>query len=84
MKRVGSWMYENGQGVPKDYQQGIAWYRKATDEGHAIAQNNLGGMYENGRGVPKDDKEAIKWYRLAAEQGYAKKQAMRVIPYPRT
>jgi TPR repeat protein len=43
----------------------------ATDQGLAIAQNNLGTMYEDGKVLPQDYKEAIKWYRLAANQGKA-------------
>ena len=64
-------------------------YRKAAEQGQAIAQYNLGVMYANGQdvqlfnpdgyksygqGVPLDYTEAVKWYRKAAEQGYAKAQ----------
>ena len=63
------WMFENGQGVPKDYDEAVKWYRLAAAQGYASAQNNLGWMYEHGLGVPKDYDEAIKWYRLAAAQG---------------
>jgi TPR repeat protein/DNA-binding IscR family transcriptional regulator len=45
--------------------------RRAAEQGHAIAQNNLGIMYSSGQGVPQDDAEAAKWYRRAAEQGEA-------------
>ena len=38
-------MYANGQGVPQDYAQAVAWYRKAADQGNAAAQTNLGVMY---------------------------------------
>ena len=34
--------YENGSGVSKDEQQAITWYRKAADQGYAMAQYNLG------------------------------------------
>jgi hypothetical protein len=43
----------------------------SAEQGHAMAQNNLGFMYYNGTGVPHDDKEAVRWYRMSAEQGYA-------------
>jgi hypothetical protein len=62
-------MYANGQGVPKDDQQAVAWYRKAAEQGNAMAQFNLGNMYANGQGVPKDDQQAVAWFRKAAEQG---------------
>ncbi len=58
-----------GRGVEKDDAEAVKWYRKAADQGYALAQYNLGVMYANGRGVVKDDAEAVKWYRKAAEQG---------------
>ena len=67
-------MYDIGQGVPKDDVQAVKWYRLAADQGNVIAQFNLGLMYVSGQGVPKDYVQAVKWYRLAADQGYAKAQ----------
>jgi TPR repeat protein len=67
-------MYDNGQGVPQDYQEAVKWYRRAADQGVARAQSNLALMYDNGQGVPQDDQEAVKWYRRAAEQGNAAAQ----------
>ena len=64
-------MYGTGQGVPQDYAQAAAWYRKAADQGIAQAQSSLGRMYANGQGVPQDDVEAVKWTRLAADHGRA-------------
>ena len=45
--------------------------RVRAEQGHALAQYNLGLMYANGEGVPQDDKEAFNWYRKSAEQGHA-------------
>jgi len=53
----------------KDAAEAVKWYRKAAEQGHALAQTNLGFMYEKGDGVPKDAAEAVKWYRKATEQG---------------
>ncbi len=39
------YMYDQGQGVPQDYEQAIDWYRKAAEQGYAEAQCNLGSMY---------------------------------------
>jgi TPR repeat protein len=65
-----AFLYENGQGVPKDDVQAVTWDRKAAEQGHAGAQQALGSWYENGRGgVPKDDVQAVAWYRKAADQG---------------
>ena len=52
----------------------LKWYRLAAEQGHAHAQNSLGGMYSSGQGVLKDDAEAVKWYLWAANQGYANEQ----------
>lgn len=60
--------YKTGEGVDKNYETAVSWYRKAADQGFAGAQNNLAVMYEKGLGVPKDDFEAAKWYRRAAEK----------------
>jgi TPR repeat protein len=60
--------------VPKDYKEAVKWWRKAADQGHELAQFDLGNAYDNGRGVLKDDKEALKWYRKAADQGHAHAQ----------
>ena len=62
-------MYDNGQGVPKDYALAVQWYRKAADQGDANAQNNLGVMYANGQGVPKDYTLAYMWSNLGAAGG---------------
>ena len=35
-------MYSSGDGVPQDWEQARAWFRKAADRGHANAQFNLG------------------------------------------
>ncbi|MEO8740120.1 MAG: tetratricopeptide repeat protein [Casimicrobiaceae bacterium] len=67
-------MYENGQGVLRDYEKTLGWYRKAADQGHFGAQNNLGLMYAAGRGVAKNAGQAQEWYAKAAEQGFAPAQ----------
>ena len=44
-------MYHLDQGVSQ-HTQAASWYRKAAEQGHAEAQNNLGIMYAKGWGVP--------------------------------
>ncbi len=34
-------MYDNGQGVPKDYKTAVKWYRLAAKQRYAPAQYNL-------------------------------------------
>src|SRR3546814_4450247 len=62
-------MFEHGRGVRPDYVAATAWYRKAAEQGYALAQTNLGAMYDHGRGVATDHAEAARWWRKAAEQG---------------
>lgn len=59
----------------EDYAEAVKWYRKAAEQGLAVAQNDLGVCYENGEGVPQDYAEAVKWYRKAAEQGNVEAQS---------
>jgi TPR repeat protein len=61
--------YFKGLGVAQDYAEAARWYRKAADQGHALAQFNLGNAYFKGRGVTQDYAEAARWYRKAADQG---------------
>jgi TPR repeat protein len=68
-------MYGKGQGVPQDYAEAVRWYRKATDQGNADAEGNLGVMYDEGQGVPQDYAEAVRWCRKAADQGNAGAQS---------
>jgi TPR repeat protein len=63
-------VYEKGQGVPQFDTDVARWYRKAADQGHALAQFNLDMIYFNGQGA-QDAQEAEKWFRLAAKQGNA-------------
>jgi len=69
-----AFMYSNGEDIPQDYVEAMAWYRKAAEQGDANALANIAWMYRNGHGVPEDDVEAVAWYRKAAEQGHAAAQ----------
>ena len=58
----------------KDYKEEIEQYKKAAEQGDAVAQCNLGRRYYKGEGVEKDNKEAVRWWRKAAERGNANAQ----------
>jgi TPR repeat protein len=62
-------LYENGNGVPKDYQLALFWYRLSVNHGNAMTPTRLGRMYEHGNGVTKDVVQAQKWYILGAARG---------------
>ena len=49
-------MHSKGEGIPQNLSEALKWYRKAADQGHAKAQNDLGVLYYEGEGVPKNYK----------------------------
>ena len=57
-----------------DYVTAAKEYRPLAEQGHAVAQCNLGILYYAGQGVPQDYGEAAKWYRKSAAQGNADAQ----------
>ena len=61
--------YRYGSEVSLDYEKSAEYYFKAAQQGHILAQVNLGFMYENGLGVAQDYMQAVEWYRKASEQG---------------
>ncbi|MBE6639566.1 MAG: sel1 repeat family protein [Ruminococcaceae bacterium] len=52
-----------------EYEEAVAYYRKAAAQGDFRAQNNLGTCYEQGLGISKDEGKAVYWYRKSADQG---------------
>ncbi|EBV8590196.1 sel1 repeat family protein, partial [Salmonella enterica subsp. enterica serovar Typhimurium var. 5-] len=74
-------MFMQGEGVSQDYQQALAWYRKAARQGLPAAQTHLGIMSAFGRGVAQSDRQAIAWYRKAAKQDFAKAQYQLGVAY---
>ena len=59
-------MYMLGQGIAKDSDLAMKWFRAASDQGNAEAEFFLGAMYL----LPaKDIPQGLKWLRLSAEQG---------------
>ena len=57
-------------GTTIDYAAELRQTEQLAQQGHAVAQFNLGLMHDFGRGTPKDPDQAVKWYRLAAAQGH--------------
>jgi TPR repeat protein len=47
-------IHRHGHGVAKSNKKARQWYEKAAEQGHAMAQLNLGLLYCHGRGVQKD------------------------------
>lgn len=62
-------MYLNGTGVVKDKKNAVEWFRKAAEQGDAVAQYELGYMYYKGYGIEKSLLWAMVWARKSADQG---------------
>jgi TPR repeat protein len=53
----------------------VSWYRKAAEQRHRGAQNNLGVMHQHGLGgLAKNEVEAVRLFRLAADQSLSSAQ----------
>ena len=76
-----AYLYEQGQGVPRDYAEAFRWYLKAAEKGDAIAQFNVGLLHFNGRGTKQDKTSGIIWIRKAAEQGPPRAQTLAAATY---
>ena len=70
-------VYQLGRAYYKanNFGAAVAQFRRAAEQGYALAQTNLGAMYAFGQGIPKDDAQAVAWFRKAADQGNAGAQA---------
>lgn len=64
-------MYEDGDGVPQDYDEAVRWYMAAAASGYAAAEARLGYLYDFGRGRAEDKAQAVSWYKRAAQNGSA-------------
>jgi hypothetical protein len=66
--------YADGEGVPQNYQDAMAWFAKAAANGNGKAQWKLGLGYFKGIGVPHDERQAVVWFKRAANQGDSRAQ----------
>jgi TPR repeat protein len=64
--RLGT-AHQYGQGVPKDINQAILWFRKAADQGDFVSQLTLGQIFEWGEDVEVNKETALCWYRKVAQ-----------------
>jgi len=65
------YLYQRGKTFydAKEYSEAFECFKKAGEQGSALAQYHLGVMYRNGYGVIQNNAEATKWYIKATEQG---------------
>jgi TPR repeat protein len=55
-------MFEEGNGVDRDYAKALNWYHRAADQNHPEAQFKLGVIYANGLGTEKNVDRALHGY----------------------
>jgi TPR repeat protein len=60
--------YDEGNGLPKDPEQAVRWYRKAAEAGDAPSMTRLAAALAKGRGVKKDEAQATMWYSEATKK----------------
>ena len=62
------WMVGQGLLSPPDANPDAAfkWFLRSADQGHGLAQRDLGLLYDAGWGVEQSLQEAYFWYSLAA------------------
>lgn len=85
------WSYANGaNGVKKNYNNALPWFKKASSNGFGAASYFIGWMYYYGEGVEKDDVQALEWLNKASTQGMAESKSMiatlmrKGLPAPKT
>jgi TPR repeat protein len=62
-------MYQNGQGVLKDFSKAFKWYQKAAEQGNADAQYRLGSLHLAGEVVIRDEQKGCDLILASGEQG---------------
>ena len=73
-------MYENGNGVERDYVKAAHWYGRCAAQGDSAAQLTYAMLLALGKGVEADIAGACHYATLSYHQGNANaRQALRVI-----
>lgn len=60
--------YRDGDGIPRDYEKALKWYRRSADTGNAAGMDNVGFMHLKGWGVPVDFNIAAAYFKAAAAE----------------
>ena len=67
-------LYIHGNGVGKNANIAVKWFKMAANMGYASAQYNLAVMYQLGQGVKKNTAESMRWMLESARQGHTTAQ----------
>ena len=68
-EKIGTLYREGLDGITRDYQEAISWYKKGIDAGKAPSSMGLGYMDLKGFGTERDYEAAMTLFQRAAEQG---------------
>ena len=60
-----------GTCIDQSKDEATKWWLKAAEQGHFMAQSNLGVLFLERKGDKESEEAAVKWFRLAAKQGDA-------------
>ena len=70
-----------GEGVVRDAEKAVEWYRVAADLGSKGAAYILACKYRDGSGVAKDDAMALMWFERSAALGDAAAHVLLAMTY---
>jgi len=71
--------YEEGKGVPRNYEEAALWYQRAAAQGDGMAMHGLATLYARGLGVEKDLVKAYAWNNVSATQGWGMSVSYRTV-----
>ena len=60
-------VYQNGDGVQRDFDKAGRWFEKAARAGDSIAMRSLGNFYQYGQGMRRDFVQARGWLEKAVK-----------------
>lgn len=63
--------YYYGTCIDQSKDEATKWWLKAAEQGHFMAQSNIGVLFLERKGDKESEEAAVKWFRLAAKQGDA-------------
>ncbi len=64
-------MYEDGNGIPKNIERMVQYYKMACEQGETSSCTSLGNRYQRGIDVPADPAQAVPLYQRACGLGSA-------------
>ncbi len=70
-------MFEEGSGVPQNYDEMIKWYESSAQKGIAQSQFKLGEIFLHGAAIETDIIRAHMWANLAASNGLEEAEELR-------